>query len=134
MTIKIQATILSEKYENPFELYKKLSDNGNNISLLFESKSQNQKYPRKSIIVTELALKISGKKEKFEINALNKAGEELLEYFSKKDFPYAENIKQGKGKISGKVEKKENKEANEEENTKLSNISFVIKTILKKFE
>ncbi len=133
MTIKIETIKTPTKYENPFELYLKLSNNGNNISLLFESKSPNQKYPRKSIIVPNPSIKITGKKEDFTITALNKAGEEILKYFSKNDFPYATNLVADEKHIAGKVEKKENPELSEEENLKLSNISSVIKTILGKF-
>ena len=134
MTIKITTKITPAKYQNPFDLYSKLSNKGNTVSLLFESKSPNQKYERKSMIVTDLALKIVGKDENFSITALNKAGEKLLSNFSKKDFNYSTNYLQDKRSISGKVEKKENNNLSEEENEKLTNISFVIKTILSKFE
>ncbi|MEK6959099.1 MAG: anthranilate synthase component I family protein, partial [archaeon] len=50
------------------------------------------------------------------------------------DFDYASEFKQDKKNISGKVKKKENNELSEEESAKLTNISFVIKTILGKFE
>ncbi len=134
MTIKITTKITPTKYQNPFDLYSKLSNKGNNVSLLFESKSPNQKYERKSMIVCDLALKVVGKDENFSITALNKAGENLLSNFSKKDFTYSINFKQEKKVITGKVEKKENNNLSEEENEKLTNISFVIKTILSKFE
>jgi len=134
MTIKVDAKVSQIKYENPFELYTKLSNKGNDISLFFESKSPNQKYPRKSIIVPTPSIKITGKKEDFAIIALNKAGEKILSNFGKNDFPYAKKLSVEKRIIKGIVEKKENPELSEEENSKLANISFVIKTILGKFE
>ena len=134
MKVKIKTKISPMKYTCPFELYSKISEKGNLMSLLFESKSPNQKYERKSMIVANLALKIVGKNENFTITALNKAGEKILSFFNKKDFSYSTNFTQTDKSISGKVEKKENNELSEEENEKLANISFVIKTILNKFE
>ena len=134
MKIKIKSTITPQEYQNPFELYLKLSENGNAISLLFESKSPNQKYPRKSMIVPNPAIKIIGKKEEFKIEALNNAGKEILKFFNKNYFKYAQNYAQKETKITGKVKKKENPELNEEKSAKLASISFVIKTILNKFE
>jgi anthranilate synthase len=132
--ISVGTIITQLPYENPFKLYQKLSNKGNDISLLFESKSPNQKYERKSIIVPTPAIKITGKKEEFTITALTDGGKEILTLFSKKDFPFAKNYEQNKNKITGIVEKKDNPELNEEENAKLENISFVIKTILAKFD
>ncbi len=134
MKIKIKTKITPIKYSNPFELYSKLSNKGKNVSLLFESKSENQKYERKSMIVPSLILKITGKKENFQIKALNKVGEKILSMFNDKDFAYSTNFSQNKNEINGKVEKKENPNLSEEENSKLPNISFIIKTILNKFE
>jgi len=134
MKIKVTSEIAQMKYQEPFKLYLKESQNGNTISLLMESKSPNQKYPRKSIIVPNPAVKIEGKNEEFKIIALNKAGKKRLNFFSKKDFRYASNYFQDKKIIKGKVVKQENKNANEEKEAKLKNISCVIKTILQKFD
>ncbi len=121
-------------YENPFKLYLNLSNKGTDISLLLESKSQNQNYEPKSIIVPTPTIKIAGRKNEFTITALTKGGEEILGYFVKEDFHYATNLIQTKNKITGNVENTKNPELNEEENLKLPNISFIIKTILQKFE
>ncbi|MEK6959243.1 MAG: hypothetical protein AABW59_04320, partial [archaeon] len=83
MKVKIEAKSTAMKYTNPFEFYSKISDKGNFTSLLFESKSPNQIYERKSMIVANLALKIVGKNEDFKISAINNAGEKLLSYFAK---------------------------------------------------
>ncbi|MFA5125433.1 MAG: anthranilate synthase component I family protein [archaeon] len=134
MKIKVTSEIAQIKYQEPFKLYLKESQNGNTPSLLMESKSPNQKYPRKSIIVPNPAVKIEGKNEEFKITALNKAGKKILNFFSKKDFDYAINYFQDKKTIKGKVLKQENKNANEEKEAKLKNISCVIKTVLNKFD
>ena len=134
MKIKVEAKITKVKYENPFELYKKLSENGNTISLLFESKSPNQKYERKSMIVPSPAVKIAGKGEDFAITALNNAGKKILAMLKKEDFSFANSFTQNEKEISGKVKKKENPELSEEENLKLPNISFAIKAVLSKFD
>ncbi|MFA6269219.1 MAG: anthranilate synthase component I family protein [archaeon] len=133
MKINITEQTKEVKYENPFELYKKLSNNGNYLSLLMESKSPNQKYERKSIIADCVAIKIIGKGEEFRIIGLNKTGEEILLQFKQTDFNYSENYKQTNTEITGIVRKQENDELSEEDNTKLQNISTVIKTILAKF-
>ena len=121
-------------YQDSFKLYAKLSNGGNNVSLLMESRSLNLRYGKQSIIVPNPAVKIIGKNDRFSIKALTPAGKEILKCFSKDDFVYADNFTQNEDEINGIVKKEVNKNATEEEKRKLKNISFVLKTIMGKFE
>ena len=99
-----------------------------------ESRSENQKYSKKNIIVPNPAVRIIGKNEHFRIEAMTPTGEEILTLFSKKDFYYAREFFQDKALIIGRVISKENPNLRGEEREQLQNISLVLKTILRKFE
>jgi anthranilate/para-aminobenzoate synthase component I len=132
--MNIKTKITSQDYSSPFELFKKMSGEGNNISLLMESISLNQKYGRQTIIVPNPSVKITGKETDFKIEALTEVGKEILKLFTKKDFLYADNVEFTEDSIKGVVTKEENNNANEEEQFNLKNVSLVIKMILEKFE
>ncbi|MFA5763341.1 MAG: anthranilate synthase component I family protein [archaeon] len=132
--MKITSKTTNIDYSDPFELFKKISDNGNNVSLLMESRSLNQRYGRQTIIVPNPSIKIIGKENSFTIKALTKQGKEILKLFNEKDFNFANKISFSEDKIEGVVEKEENSNVSEEEQFNLKNISFVVKMILRKFE
>jgi|GEM_PF-2313701 len=132
--MKIKTKVTTLDYSDPFKLFKEISDNGNNISLLMESRSLNERYGRQTIIVPNPSIKIVGSENKFRIEALTKKGKDILKLFNKKDFEFANNVKFNADNITGIVKKEENNNTDEEGQFKLKNISYVIKMILKKFE
>lgn len=132
--MKIETRRVKIEYRDPFKMYKELSDNGNNISLLMESRSKNLKYGKASMIVPNPAVRIVGQNENFIIEALTPAGKEVLKLFSEEDFDYADNYEQDDDVIRGIVKKEQDKDATEDGKRKLKNISFVLKTILDKFD
>ena len=131
--ITIQVKRKEIPYQDPFQLYKKLTDKGNNISLLMESRSINLKYGRQSILVPNPAIRISGKDQDFKLVALTPAGEKILSLFSEEDFDYSTDYRQTRQLITGTVEKQSDNNISESDRFKLKNISYVIKTILAKF-
>jgi anthranilate/para-aminobenzoate synthase component I len=130
----IQIKSKSIPYQDPFKLYKKLSNNGNNISLLMESRSRNLHYGKKSIVVPNPAVRVIGKNQSFILQALTPAGKAIIKTFSKKDFAYANTFKQTKTEITGTVIQEKIADADEEARRRQKNISFVIRTILNKFK
>jgi anthranilate/para-aminobenzoate synthase component I len=132
--IKIAIKKTKIKYSDPFKVYQNLSNKGNNISLLMESRALNLKYGRESIIISNPAIKIKGNNENFSIETLNQKGENILKLFNKNDFDYADLFKQTKTKITGIVKKEIDINMEENKRTSQKNISFVLKTILNKFE
>jgi len=132
--IKIQTKSEEIEYQDPFKLYCSLTNNGNNISLLMESRSINLKYGRMSIIVPNPAIKITGKNENFMLKALNPLGREIIKCFSKDDFSYADEYEQSEDMIKGIAKAEDNPNAEEHEKIKQKNVSFVLRTILNKFD
>ena len=132
--IKINIRCREIKYQDQFKLYSKLSDNGNNTSLLMESKSLNLKYGRQSIIVPDPAVKITAKGETFTIKALNEFGKKILTLFSNSDFFFAYNLLISTDIIKGKVKKEIDKNITSDNIIKMKNVSIVLKTILNKFD
>jgi len=132
--VQVKFRRIEEKYQDSFELFCRLTNNGNNISLLMESRSINLKYGKQSIIVPNPAIKITGKNEDFVITALTPAGKEILKCFDRDDFSYADEYTQEEKIIKGKVIKEENRNTDESRRVKLKNVSRVLRTILNKFE
>ncbi|MFO8015874.1 MAG: anthranilate synthase component I family protein [Candidatus Woesearchaeota archaeon] len=132
--ISVKAKETRIEYQDPFRLYMNLSDKGNNISLLMESRSLNLQYGRESLIVPNPAVRITGKKERFKIEALTESGRRLVGLFSGQDFPYAEDYLQRGGVIEGEVRSIEKKDFDEKKRTGLQNISFMLKTIMQKMD
>src|SRR3989338_6896413 len=120
-------------YQDHFQLYRKLTDNGRNISLLLESRSLNMRYGKESIIVPNPAVRISGKNERFTITALTKAGEKILARLTDDDFQYAVEVTRKGNTINGKVPRESNKNIRENERTRLRNVSFIFRSLIKKF-
>ncbi|MFZ2070163.1 MAG: chorismate-binding protein [Halobacteriota archaeon] len=88
-------------------------------------------YGRLSLILIDPPVQIIGKKDKFEIIALNKRGEKILELLNEELFRYATDLKINPGSIKGYVEKEnENKLFDESKRFKQRNISYVIRTFL----
>lgn len=86
-------------------------------------------YGRLSLILIDPPVQIIGKNNNFEIIALNKRGEKILEILNEKQFRYASDLKVTPGSIKGYVEK-ENKLFDESKRFKQKNISYVIRTFI----
>lgn len=132
--MRIKEDIIQIGYQDPFDVYQRVSSIGNHPSLLFESRSNNQAYARNNIIAATQALKLTGKNEQFRIQALTEVGKEMLDSFSKDDFPYAAEIEFDGDHIQGRVERAFNPDLTEVERIRQPNISFVIRTVLDKFK
>ncbi|MFA6917895.1 MAG: hypothetical protein WC285_03630, partial [Candidatus Gracilibacteria bacterium] len=100
---------------------------------LFESKDISHVYGRLSLIGIDPVLKISGKNNKFSIEAINKRGNFYLKQLSKKDLEICDNCKIEKRKISGTI-KKETDLVEETERSKRKNIAQVIRILLNKYK
>src|SRR3989344_4761936 len=79
-------------YQNPFNYFAAHSNNGNNVSLLMESRSPHLVYGRQSIVVPNAALRITGKNDSFTLEALTETGEAILSAFTRDDFNYASDL------------------------------------------
>ncbi|MDO8741267.1 MAG: anthranilate synthase component I family protein [Candidatus Woesearchaeota archaeon] len=132
--MKIKENILPLKYEDPFEVYKRVVNTGRHPSLLMESRSGNPAYARNNLVAATQALKLSGKNEHFKIEALSEVGRAMLRYFSKEDFPYAANVKITENSIEGIVERTFDPNLTEFERIRQPNISYAIRTVLSKFK
>jgi len=122
------------QYQNSYELYRELTDNGKIPALLMESKTLNIAYGKQSIVAANPALKISGKNEEFCIEALTEQGEELLKHFSKEDFSFATSYTQDKRTIRGTYKREHNLDLTEENRLKQTNAGTFLKSVMKKFE
>ena len=118
---------------NPVEYFAKLSDYGRKKnSLLFESASIVPKYGERSLGTSDPCLKIIGKGEFFEINALNDTGIKFLN-FLKNDFDFCDEAEYGKNTIKGKLSPKRGN-VSEDERLKLKNHTHILRTIAFKFK
>lgn len=104
-----------------------------NKGFLLESADVSPVYGRISLFCSDPPLEIVGKDDIFRITALNDLGRVILKQFKKTDFKYAYKIEFNKEEIKGKV-KRVNEKLSESERLKQPNISFVIRTCLKKFK
>ena len=118
---------------NPVEYFAKLSDYGRKKnSLLFESASIVPKYGERSLGTSDPCLKITGKGESFEINALNETGIKFIG-FLKDDFDFCDEVEHSKGSIKGKLKPKRGN-VSEDERLKLKNHTDILRTIAFKFQ
>jgi anthranilate synthase len=120
-------------YEDPFEVYKRVSSIGRHPSLLYEARSGNQAYTRHNLIAATQAIKLTGKNEHFSIRALTEAGKALLDMLGREDFPYASDVKMASDSIEGRVERRLNPDLTEIERIRQPNTSYAIRTLLSKF-
>ncbi len=120
-------------YQDPFDLYLRLTSGGNNISLLMESRIISLNYGKQSIIVPDPAVMIRGKGNLFTIKALNKGGKRILASFDRKDFDYTGDYSQKPSLIEGRVKKERIRDATPEQRMRQKNLSSVIRTVLGKF-
>lgn len=134
---KLKIRIKKEElpYTDSFDFYKSHASKEENPSLLFESRSINLAYGRKSIVIPNSAISISGKNNFFEIKSLTLAGQEVISSFSDRDFPYASDlcIDYSAGKITGRVLKDERVNLTESEYLHRPNTGAIIRTFLRKF-
>ncbi|GAF93033.1 unnamed protein product, partial [marine sediment metagenome] len=100
-------------YCNPLQYYCNHSSNGNNVSLLMESRSINLAYGRQSIVIPNAAVRIEGKNESFSLEAMSETGEVILNYFTREDFRYAEDVRLIDGRIEGKVRRADTRNVDE---------------------
>lgn len=121
-------------YEAAFQYYLRNSRNGHNPSLLFESRSINLAYGKQSIVIPSVALRIEGKNESFSLTALTETGRKILTYFEPSDFSYASELKVTDERIEGRVKKADKKNLDENARIHQPNTSYVIRTILRKFQ
>jgi len=121
-------------YSNPFDYFKRFADGNGRVSFLLESRSKNLAYGRQSVVVPSAALSVTGKNEEFCLEALTDTGREILKFFGKEDFEYAEGVRFEDGKISGRVQRGDLKNLNEDERIHSPNTSFAIRTVLNKFK
>lgn len=117
---------------NALELFSKLSDYGRKQhSVMLESADVIKKYGEQSVGTADPCLRVYGRKERFEIEALNKLGERFLE-FIKDDFSFADSAKYEKTKITG-ILKPARGTVSEEERLTLKTHADVLRTIAFKF-
>tara|TARA_Y100000310_G_scaffold345709_1_gene468601 strand:+ start:3951 stop:5552 length:1602 start_codon:yes stop_codon:yes gene_type:complete len=128
------------RLSNAEEYFEKISDYGRKKnSILFESADIITKYGEKSIGSANPCLKVKGKKERFEITALNDLGKRFLKEI-KKDLSFCDSLKIKKNKITG-ILKSGKKVLSEEERLRgkthadiLRAIAFKLKPAYKPFE
>lgn len=94
----------SIEYSSPFEFYKKFSGANGVPSFLLESRTSNLAYARQSIVVPNAAVKITGKNDRFSLQALSKTGEAIIDSFSPVDFNYACDVEFTRGRIEGRID------------------------------
>ena len=113
---------------DPVGYFAKLSDYGRNKNcVMLESASIVPKYGERSIGSASPCLKVTGKNENFEIQALNELGHRFLE-FLENDFDFCDEVEYGKNKIYGKLKPKRGV-ASEEERLKLTNHTEILRKI-----
>jgi anthranilate synthase component 1 len=117
----------------PVEYFAKLSDYGKKEgSILFESADIVPKYGEKSLGSADPCLKVIGRKNQFEITALNGLGMKFLG-FLKNDFDFCDEVEYGKGRIIGSLMPKRSL-VSENERLKLANHTDVIRKIAFRFK
>lgn len=118
---------------DPVDYFAKLSDYGRKKnSLLFESASIVPKYGERSLGTSDPCLKITGKGESFEINALNETGIKFLD-FLKNDFNFCDEVEHSNDFIKGKLKPKRGN-VSEDERLKLKNHTDILRAIAFKFK
>ncbi|AJF59909.1 MAG: anthranilate synthase component I [archaeon GW2011_AR10] len=116
-----------------FYFFAAISDYGRKRNCIFlESADVIRKYGEKSIGATEPCLKVRGRKELFEIIALNELGERFLA-FIKDDFGFADSVKCSKKIISGRL-KPVRRIVSEDERLELKTHADVLRAVAFKFK
>jgi anthranilate synthase len=100
---------------------------------LFESKDISPIYGRLSLLGVDPALRITGKDDHFEIEALNARGKYFLKQINKEDLQICDSYKETASKIFGKI-KCVHTNCEESQRSKQKNISQIIRSILGKFK
>jgi anthranilate synthase component 1 len=132
MKITTHTKVLNETIE-PQDFFRVISSDGKKDNcVLFESADVAKKTGERSIGSVDPTLRITGKKDDFEIIALNKRGIKLIEHFKNK-FDFAENLEVLENKIKGKI-KREKGEFSEEEKMKLTTLADVLRVITFEFK
>jgi len=115
------------------KIFQKISDDGKKKhSILLESAKFDSYSGNKSICSADPCLNIVGKKQEFEINALNKIGKEFIEELEK-DFDFCKEIDFCKKKIKGTIKNSGNSDVSEKERLKKVTQFDVLRKIVFKF-
>lgn len=122
-----------ERAIDPAELFEKISDYGRKENCLFlESAKVVKKYGENSIGSADPCIRLSGKKEKFSINALNELGERIIE-FIKEDLKFCDELIIEKKEIRGTL-KPQRKNVSEQERLNLKTHIDIIRVLAFKFQ
>lgn len=80
-TGKIRVNVKKEEvlYEQPADFFERLTESGEHIGMLMESRRRDLTYGTKAIAITKPGLQFIGKGNTFEIRALNAAGKSILD-------------------------------------------------------
>ncbi|MBU0662590.1 hypothetical protein KKH30_04865, partial [Candidatus Micrarchaeota archaeon] len=116
------------------EIFRNVSDNGKRKhSILLESAEFDSRIGNKSICSADPCLNIIGRKQEFEINALNRVGREFIGALEK-DLGFCKEIEFGKKKIRGAIQAGGNMAASEEERLRITTHFDVLRKIAFKFK
>tara|TARA_Y100000310_G_scaffold343217_1_gene449842 strand:- start:2383 stop:3831 length:1449 start_codon:yes stop_codon:yes gene_type:complete len=126
--------ITKNDLEYGFNFYKSLTEFGSVPSLLMESKTQELAYGRRSIVATNLALKVTGKNNSYRIEALTDQGLNLLDLFSSDDFPFSESYEVAGAVLEGTFDTGFDSNATETERIRGSGVSKYLRALCRKFE
>lgn len=132
--MKLEIIEKKVQYHGAFNMYKNITNDGQDQALLMESKTKNLAYGKQSIVATGLALKISGKNDRFKIEALNEQGSNILKYFSKDDFGFAAGYKQDDMCIEGKISRLYLPNLTEQQRIRKTSQGDIIRAFMNKFE
>ncbi len=91
-------------YQDTFSLYRRLSADGENVSLLLESRSLDLRYGKESAVVPNPILKISGKNNDFRIEALTLNGESILQRLDLSSGKHIQITKKEKRLVTGRLD------------------------------
>ena len=117
---------------SPLEFFSKLSNYGRKkYSFFLESAEAIEKYGERSLGTSSPCLRLSGKKEEFEIQALNATGREFLKAL-KGELKFCDQVKYGKESITGKIMQLQ-RSVPEQQRLKLKNHMDIIRTVAFKF-
>jgi len=131
--MKLEFKETATPYQNAFGFYRNLTENGTLPALLMESKTVNLAYGKRSIVAANLALKVSGKNDSFDIEALTEQGRILLGEFSEEDFPFATSYQQNYNKVNGKFIRGFDPDLSEEQRIMKTSAGSFLKSFLQKF-
>lgn len=119
------------EYKPVLNYFRKYSENIKGF--LLESVDIAPIYGRLSLFAIDPPIEVVAKDNYFRITALNLIGEEILKKFTKNDFEYTTKLNKTKTEINGQVIRT-NEKIDESRRLKQPNISFVIRTFIKKLK